>query len=184
MSKTYETLDERMRRFILSQKIFFVASAPRADDGFVNVSPKGMGGLSILDGQTIAYLDYTGSGIESIAHIKENGRFVMMFCSFDEKPMILRLHGRGQVIEKSDPEWAVLRPQFSATRMARAIIKLSIQRIADSCGWGVPMFTYAGQRDQYDRYADQLDDDGLRRAQVKSNLTSLNGLPGLKEPSV
>ena len=112
MSKLYEELDEHLQRFILDQKMFFVASAPRSDDGQINVSPKGLDTLRILDSKNIAYVDLTGSGVESIAHIKENGRFVMMFCSFDKKPLILRLHGRGQVIEKSDEEWTVLQAHF------------------------------------------------------------------------
>ena len=184
MSKVYHELDERLQRFILSQKIFFVASAPRRDDGLINISPKGLDTLRILDPKTIAYLDLTGSGVESIAHIKENGRFVMMFCSFDENPLILRLHGRGRVIEKSDTDWAILRLRFPEFWTARAIILLSIRRIADSCGWGVPMFDFKRTRDQYFNYASQISDAGLRQAQVESNLSSLDKLPGLKEPSV
>ncbi len=184
MGKLYEELDDHLQRFILDQKMFFVASAPRSDDGLINVSPKGLDTLRILDSKTIAYLDLTGSGVESIAHIKENGRFVMMFCSFDKKPLILRLHGRGQVIEKSDEEWADLQAQFPDYRTARAIIKLSIQRIADSCGWGVPMYEFAGTRDQYFKYADQLDDDGLRELQLEYNFASIDELPGLSKPSV
>jgi hypothetical protein len=180
MGKTYEELDERLQRFILGQKMFFVASAPRSDDGLVNISPKGFDTLRILDSKTVAYLDLTGSGVESIAHIKENGRFVVMFCSFDKTPLILRLHGRGQVIERSDVEWATLQPLFPEVRAARAIIKLSIDRVADSCGWGVPMYEFAGTRDQYSNYMDQLDDEGLRQAQMEWNEASINGLPGLK----
>ena len=184
MSKIYEELDDRLRRFILDQKVFFVASAPAGNDGFINISPKGLDLLRILDSKTVAYLDLTGSGIESIAHIRENGRFVMMFCSFEKSPLILRLHGRGSVIEKSDAEWTQLNSHFPDMRMARAIIKLSIHRIADSCGWGVPMFSFAGNRDQYFKYSDQLDDDELRKAQLECNMTSIGGLPGLKQPSV
>ena len=184
MSKIYEELDERLRQFIMRQKLFFVASAPRSDTGLINVSPKGMDTLRILDGTTIAYLDLTGSGVESIAHLKENGRFVMMFCSFDEQPLILRLHGRGRVVEKSDSEWEKLRPRFPEFPTARAIVVLSILRIADSCGWGVPRFDFAGPRDQYGNYASRIGEDGLRQAQLKSNLSSIDRLPGLKEPSV
>jgi hypothetical protein len=140
--------------------------------------------LRILDSKTVAYLDLTGSGVESIAHIKENGRFVMMFCSFDKNPLILRLHGRGSVIERSDAEWTHLESKFSDFRTARAIIKLSIHRIADSCGWGVPMYEFTGTRDQYFKYADQLDEDGLRKAQLECNMTSIDRLAGLKQPSI
>lgn len=184
MAKLHDELDERLQRFILDQKMFFVASAPLSGDGRINLSPKGFDSLRILDSKTIAYLDYTGSGVESIAHIKENGRFVIMFCSCDEKPLILRLHGKGSVIERSDAEWAELQPLFPDSRMARAIIKLSIERICDSCGWGVPMYEYKGGRDQYPRHEDQLDDEGLRQDQLKWNMSSMDGLPGLKKTSV
>ena len=184
MGKVYNELDESLRQFIAEQKVFFVGSAPRDDQGLINVSPKGMDSLCVLDSTTVAYLDYTGSGIESVAHIKENGRFVIMFCSFDNSPMILRLHGRAQVIERSDSEWQQLAGRFPSSRMARSVIKLSLTRIADSCGWGVPMFDYVGKRDQYERYAEQIDDDGLRQAQLQSNMRSIDGLQGLARPSI
>jgi hypothetical protein len=184
MAKVYDELTDSLCQFIAQQKLFFVGSAPRDTDGLINISPKGMGSLCILDSTTVAYLDYTGSGIESVAHIKENGRFVMMFCSFDSSPKILRLHGRAHVIERSASEWADLQQHFPESRMARAIIKTSITRIADSCGWGVPMYDYIGERDQYPRYADQIDDAGLRQAQLESNMQSIDGLTGLEKPSV
>lgn len=184
MAKLYDQIDERLQRFILDQRMFFVASAPLSGEGRVNLSPKGFDSFRILDPKTVAYLDYTGSGVESIAHIRENGRFVIMFCSFDEKPIILRLHGKGSVIERSDKEWAPLIKNFEDSRMARAIIKLAIERICDSCGWGVPTFEYKGERDQYEKYEAQLDDEGLRQDQLKWNMTSMDGLPGMAKTSV
>ncbi len=184
MAKVYDELDDRLCRFIAEQKLFFVGSAPRDDQGLVNVSPKGMDALRILDSTTVAYLDFTGSGIESVAHVKENGRLVIMFCSFDKSPMILRLHGRATVTERHDPQWQELQSHFPPSRMARCIIKMSVTRIADSCGWGVPMYDYVGERDQYRKYSDQIDDAGLRQAQLESNLKSINGLPGLEKPSI
>lgn len=183
MAKLYEKLDERLQEFILEQQMFFVASAPISEDGLVNISPKGLDTLQIIDSKTVAYLDLTGSGVESIAHIKENGRFVMMFCSYDKNPLILRLHGKGSVIEKSDAEWDSLRSKFQDFPAIRAIIKLSIERIADSCGWGVPLYEFMGTRDQYFGFADKLGEDGLRKAQLKYNMASLDGLPALDEPS-
>ena len=109
---------------------------------------------------------------------------MMMFCSFGKKPLILRLHGRGRAIEKTDPDFAKLAPQFSDLPAVRAIIKLEIERIADSCGWGVPRYEYAGTREQYLSYADKLGPDGLREAQLESNMTSIDGLKGLDEPSL
>ena len=184
MAKLYDELDERLRQFIGNQKMFFVGSAPRNDEGLINISPKGMDTLRILDSKTVAYLDYTGSGVESIAHIKENGRFVIMFCSFDKSPLILRLHGRATVIERSDPGWQKLQPRFPEARMARSIIKLSLERIADSCGWGVPMYDYVGERDQYSKYADKTDDEGVRELQLEYNMKSIDGLPGLGRPTL
>ncbi len=184
MGKIYEELDDRLQRFILDQKMFFVGSAPRSDCGLINISPKGLDSLRILDSKTVAYLDLTGSGVESIAHIKENGRFVMMFCSYDKMPLIPRLHGRGRVIERSDVEWAALQSHFPDLRAARAIIRLSIHRIADSCGWAVPMYDFKGNRDQYSKYVDKLDDEGMRELQLEYNMASIDELPGLKEPSL
>lgn len=184
MAKLYDELDERLQDFMKQQKMFFVASAPRSDGGLINISPKGMDTLRVLDSKTVAYLDMTGSGVESIAHIKENGRFVIMFCSFNSTPKILRLHGRGHVIEQSDDEWAGLEPLFPMLRGARSIIRLSIQRVADSCGWTVPMFEYQGERSQYGDYMEQSDDDAIRELQCESNLSSLDGLPALSKPSV
>lgn len=183
MAKEYDELDERLQQFILNQKLFFVASAPRSDDGLINISPKGLDTLRILDSKSVAYLDLTGSGVESIAHIRENRRFVMMFCSFDRTPMILRLHGRGRVIERSDAEWSNLQPLFPDLRGTRSIIHLSIHRIADSCGWAVPMFEFVQDRDQYSAYMKQATDDEIRNLQLESNLTSLDGLPALTEPT-
>ena len=184
MAKIYEELDDRLGQFIMNQKMFFVGSAPLAGDGLVNISPKGMDGLRILDSKTVAYLDLTGSGIESVAHVKENGRFVIMFCSFDTSPMILRLHGRAEVIERANAEWQQIRPLFPESRMARAIIKVSVSRISDSCGWGVPKYKFIGERVQYQKYAEQIDDTELRQAQLETNMKSINGLPGLEHPSV
>ena len=184
VAKIYEELDNRLRAFIANQKMFFVGSAPCSDQGMINISPKGMGSFRILDSKTVAYLDYTGSGIESVAHIKENGRFVVMFCSFEKTPMILRLHGQACVIERSNLEWKILSSHFPESKMARSIIKLPISRIADSCGWGVPMYDYVGERKQYHEYSNQITDEGLRQAQLDSNMRSIEGLVGLEKPSL
>lgn len=184
MAKLYDELDDRLCAFIANQHLFFVGTTPRDDGGRVNISPKGMDSLRILDPKTIAYLDYTGSGIETVSHVKENGRQVMMFCSFDKSPLILRLHGRAEVIERSGARWEELQSHFPESRMARAIIRMSITRIADSCGWGVPMFDYVGEREQYGKYDAQIDDGQLRDSQLESNMASIDGLPGLSRPSL
>lgn len=184
MAKVYESLDDRLCEFIRSQKMFFVASAPLAGDGRINLSPKGFDTFRILGPTTVAYLDFTGSGVESIAHVKENGRFVIMFCSFDKQPLILRLHGRGSVLERSDPGFEELIRHFDDQRLARAIIKLDVDRICDSCGWGVPMYEYVGKRDQFAKWDAKKGEEGLRKAQLDWNMASLDGLPGLNQPSV
>ena len=183
MAKLYENLDERLRNFIAKQKMLFVTSAPLAADGHVNISPKGFDSFRILDDTTVAYLDWFGRGVESIAHIKENGRFVIMFCSFDRAPLILRLHGKASAIEPTDKEWPELYPLFNETRLARSIIKLSIDRITDSCGWGVPMFEFQGDREQFEKYDEQKSDAELRKNQLKWNMESVDGLPGVNEPA-
>lgn len=162
--------------------MFFIATASSSADGLINCSPKGLDTLRILDSKTIAYLDFTGSGIETVAHLKENGRFVLMFCSFSERPLILRLHGSGTVLEKDDAEFADLLPLFPEIPGVRAIIKMAVERIADSCGWGVPQFEFKGERDTYFKYAQHIGDEGIQKAQSASNLRSLDGLPGLKQP--
>ena len=147
MGKLYEELTPKLIEFISEQKLFFVGTAPLNQEGHVNISPKGMESLQVLDNKTVAYLDVTGSGVETISQIKENGRLVFMFCAFEGKPFILRLHGQGSVIEKDDDEFQTLENHFVELPGVRSIIKLDITRIADSCGWNVPLYNFAGTRD-------------------------------------
>lgn len=184
MSKIYDELTDSLQSFIKEQHMFFVGTAPLSGYGLLNLSPKGLDTLRILGPKTIAYLDLTGSGIETVAHLKENGRMVMMFCSFGPRPLILRLHGAGRVFETSDPEFVQLSAHFGELPAARAIIQLDITRIADSCGWGVPRYAYEGTRETYIQFAEKIGDEGLRQAQVEYNLKSLDGLEGLKQPSL
>jgi hypothetical protein len=183
MSELYDELTDELQDFIRAQQMFFIATSPLAGDGLINSSPKGLDTLRILDRRTLAYLDLTGSGAETIAHLRENGRFVMLFCSFTNKPLILRLHGRGQAIESNNPEFNDLIDLFPAQRGTRAVIKLGVERIADSCGWGVPRYEFQGQRDTYPKYADGRSDDQLRASQQAGNMRSLDGLPALTEPT-
>ncbi len=180
MGKTYDAIDDGLAEFIREQQMFFVATAPLGEGGLLNLSPKGLDTLRILDPHTVAYLDLTGSGVETIAHLKENGRMVMMFCAFSGRPMILRLNGRGTVLERGDPEFATLLPEFPNLPGTRAIIRLAVERIADSCGWAVPTFEYRDQRDQLIRYAEQKGPEAIRSAQLRFNSKSLDGLPGLR----
>lgn len=183
MGKVYEALDDTLIEFIQAQHLFFVATAPLAPDGHVNVSPKGMDALRVLDAHTVAYLDVTGSGVETLSHVRENGRLVMMFCAFAGRPLILRLHGDAEVLERGHADFEMLLPRFPALPGIRSIIRLNITRIADSCGWTVPQYTFDGTRDYYDNYAERLGPDGMRKAQLAANMKSLDGLPGLTRPS-
>lgn len=184
MGKLYDALTPQLITFIENQKMFFVGTAPLAADGHVNISPKGLDTLRILDASTIAYLDMTASGVETIAHVKENGRLVMMFCAFEGRPFTLRLHGVADVLERDHPEFTGLAPQFPDLEGARAIIRLRLHRIADSCGWTVPMFEYVGMRDYYEKHAARLGPEGIREAQLEVNMRSIDGLTGLSKPSV
>lgn len=180
MGKLFESIDETLAEFIRAQQMFFVATAPLAADGLVNLSPKGLDCFRILGPLEVAYLDLTGSGIETVAHLRENGRIVFMFCAFEGRPRILRLHARGEALEPGDAEFERLRPEFPEVAGVRAIVRADVRRIADSCGWGVPRYRFEGQRDQLVRYGEQLGPEKIREYQVESNRASIDGLPGLR----
>ncbi len=192
MGRTYERIDERWRDWIARQPMFFVATAPLAADGHVNVSPKGpIGSLRVLDGHTVAYLDVVGSGAETIAHLRENGRIVVMLCAFEGPPRILRLHGRGEVTMPSDERYAELlrRCRFDepgGAEARRAIVVVHVSRIADSCGYGVPLMTYEGERPHYDAWARKKLRAGgagaLARYREEHNAEAIDGLPALPLP--
>ncbi|MEM7411242.1 MAG: pyridoxamine 5'-phosphate oxidase family protein [Myxococcota bacterium] len=180
MGKVFDGIDARNAGFIRKQHVFFVATAPRADEGLVNLSPKGLEGLAILDEHTVAYLDLMGSGIETVAHVRENGRIVLMFCAFEGPPRILRLHGRGEVIEPGDADWDALYAHFGDYRNARTILRVKVDRVSDSCGYGVPEYSYVGDRRQLHLWTDRHDDATLEKYAREFNAKSLDGLPGLR----
>ena len=188
MGRIYEAIDDHLRTWIDKQSMFFVGTAPAATDGHINVSPKGpMGSLKVLDERTVAYLDIVGSGAETIAHIRDNGRIVVMFCAFQGPPRILRLHGRGEVVLPGDPQFdELLQTGFDepeAPEARRAIIVVRVQRIADSCGYGVPLLAYEGERPHSDlSTAKRLrveGPDAMRNYEAKHNRVSIDGLPAL-----
>jgi hypothetical protein len=179
MGKVYGEIDASLRSFIEAQHVFFVATAPLDRSGHVNVSPKGLDTLRVIGPQTLAYLDYVGSGAETIAHLRENGRIVLMLCSFDGPPKILRLHGRGEVFEPQDSEYEQLRGLFSALPSGRTIIRIAVDRISDSCGYGVPGYVYEGERTQLQDWAERKGAQGLANYQKDKNRTSIDGLPAL-----
>ena len=182
MGKIFDVIDERLEAWIARQRMYFVGTAPSGSDGHVNVSPKGpIETLRVLDERTVAYLDLVGSGAETIAHLRENGRIVVMLCAFEGGPRIVRLHGRGEVLDADAidfPDVEVLPEQ------QRTIIRVNIDRIADSCGYGVPLMSYEGQRPQMRAWAERkLAKEGptaLEDYKDDKNAVSIDGLPALR----
>jgi hypothetical protein len=179
MSQPYDRLDDKLIAFIRRQKLFFVATAPLSADGHVNLSPKGYDSLAIIDPLTVAYVDLGGSGIETHAHIRENGRLTLMFCAFEGAAKILRLYGRGEAVAFNEPGFAEALARFPGFERARAVITVHIERIADSCGWGVPFFDFKGERDQLMRWIEARPVDEWTARRLESNAQSIDGLPGL-----
>jgi len=167
-----------LRDWIARQTLFFVGTAPLAGDGHVNLSPKGpIGSLRVLDERTVAYLDVIGSGAETIAHVRENGRIVVMFCAFDGPPKVLRLHGRAEVL----PPGHELAARFDPPEHAvRSVIRVDVERVADSCGYGVPLLRFEGKRTHYDRWVEKkVREDALGGYVAAKNASSIDGLPAV-----
>jgi hypothetical protein len=179
MAKLFESITAELSAWIGAQHLFFVATAPLAEDGLVNCSPKGLNTFAVLGPTTVAYLDLTGSGVETVAHLRENGRIVVMFCALEGAPRIVRLHGTGIAVEPHAPEFQDLRVHFPDLPGIRSIIKVDVARISDSCGFGVPLYVYMGERDALLRSAEKKGAEGVRDYQAKNNATSIDGLPGL-----
>jgi predicted pyridoxine 5'-phosphate oxidase superfamily flavin-nucleotide-binding protein len=185
MAKVFDAIDDRLREWIARQPVFFVGTAPLAGDGHVNVSPKGPGGsLRVLGPHRVAYLDVVGSGAETIAHLRENGRIVVMFCAFEGPPRIVRLHGRGSVLPVDDP--AVEGVEFELGTLPearRSVIVVEVTRIADSCGYGVPLMQYEGERPHQELSARKRlqtgGSDAFERYMAEKNSVSLDGLPAV-----
>lgn len=182
MSKTHAAIDTRLQAFIEAQKMFFVATAPSGPIGHVNLSPKGLDSFRVLGPLHAAYLDYTGSGAETIAHVRENGRIVVMFCAFDGPPNIVRLHGKGRVVEPRDAGFDELLAHFDGPRHPglRAIIHIDIERVSDSCGFAVPRYDFIDQRTQLPAWASKKSDAELDAYRRQKNSQSLDGLPTLR----
>jgi len=191
VAKLYGQIDDQWREWIGRQSMFFVGTAPLDADGHVNVSPKGpIGSLQVIDEQTVAYLDIVGSGAETIAHLRENGRIVVMLCAFQGPPRILRLHGRGEVVVPEDPRFDELNSRFdfagpSVDEARRSVILVHVERIADSCGYGVPLLAYEGERPHSDKSSEKAlrvhGPETFRDYERKNNTESIDGLPALVE---
>ncbi len=196
MGRTSSAIDDRTAAFVTGQPVFFVATAPLDGAGHVNCSPTAnRGELVVLDEHRVAYLDQTGSGVETIAHLQENGRIVLMACAFEGPPRIVRLHGRGEVVTPADPRFTTLARRFP--RLAdepdgdpwpgpRSVVVVTVDRVSESCGFGVPLLAFAGHRRQMDDWARRKGADGLVEYQARENATSIDGLlglPGLPGPA-
>jgi len=183
MSKLYDSIDERVSAFIEAQKMFFIATAP-SGHGHVNVSPKGHDTFRILGPHEVAFLDLGGSGIETVAHLRQNGRITFMFCAMEGPANIMRLYGRGHTVCFDDPGFDEKLALFPKFPKARAVITAKISRIQDSCGWGVPLYDFKGERDQLIRTNEHRTEEEWRERRYVSNALSIDGLPGLIRPDV
>jgi hypothetical protein len=179
MGKLYDEIDDRLGEFIRRQHVFFVGTAPDSPEGHLNVSPKGLDTFRILGPRRVAYLDLTGSGIETVAHLRENGRLTIMFCAFEGRPLILRLYGRGRVAEPGDGDWDELVAAFPDYPGARSVVVMEVRRIADSCGFAVPLYEYRGERSQLVDYARNQGPEGLEQYRARKNARSIDGIAGL-----
>jgi hypothetical protein len=176
MAKLYEGITDGLADFIRAQPLFFVASAPLDANGHINLSPKGLDCFRICSPQQVAYLDLTGSGNETSAHLAENGRITLMFCALSGPPRILRLYGQGRVVLPDTAEWDALAPQFPRYPGMRQIVVADITRVQTSCGFGVPLMEYVGQRDTAIRWAEAKGEEGIADYQRHNNMISMDGL--------
>jgi hypothetical protein len=192
MGKLYDAIDDRLAAWIARQSLYFVGTAPLDGDGHVNVSPKGpIGTLRVVGPHEVAYLDIVGSGAETAAHLQENGRIVIMLCAFEGPPRILRLHGRGEVVWAEDPEFDALRAALAfdepeVDELRRAIIRVRVTRVADACGFGVPLMDHAGERPNAGQWArGKLAKGGpaaIEDYKGSKNTASIDGLPAWPAP--
>ena len=175
MGKRYEVLSDKLIEFIKAQKIFFVGTA--TDNSRVNVSPKGMDSLRVIDNKRVIWLNVTGSGNETSAHVQQNSRMTIMFCALDGPPLILRLYGSAKVIHKNDAEWKKLFALFEPLPGARQIFDLSIELVQTSCGMAVPYYEYSGDRELLNDWAQKRDDESMKQYWLEKNQFSIDDIP-------
>ena len=185
MGKVLDAIDERVRAFVEAQQVFFVATAPAGSEGHVNVSPKGLRDtFRVVDERTVAYLDLTASGAETIAHLRENGRICVMFCSFDRTPNVVRLHGRGRVVGLYDDDYARWSELFPPNPAARAVIVVDVTRVSTSCGFALPLLEPVGERDLLTPRMARRGADGVVAYRRGNNRVSIDGLPAFDDDPV
>ena len=175
MAKFYPDIAAPLQEFIKDQKVFFTATAPR--QGRINLSPKGIDTFRCIDNKTVAYLDLTGSGNETAAHLNEDSRMTIMFCSFSEKPLILRLYGQGKVIHQRDEDWQSFYSLFNPVPGERQIIVMDVETAQTSCGYGVPLYEFKEERESLIQWADKKGEQGIHEYWKTKNLKSIDGLP-------
>lgn len=179
MGKFFEHINEAQKKFIEKQKLFFVATAPLSKDGHINLSPKGLDSFRVLAPNRVAYMDLVSSGNETSAHTLENGRITFMFCSFEGSPNILRLYGKGFTVLPGSDVWNELSPLFKIYSSTRQLIVADIHKVQTSCGFGVPLYEYVGEREQHHLWAEQKGPEGILQYKKDNNLKSIDGLPTL-----
>ena len=177
MSKVYSEITSEIVCWVERQKIFFVSSAPLSTAGHINCSPKGLDTLRVIDAHTVAYADLTGSGAETVAHLRENGRIVLMFCAFEGTPKIVRFHGKGQVVLPHSERWQQFAARMPIKPSTRAIILIHVTRVSDSCGFGVPVMQFSRNRDVMDRWVESKGLENLPAFRDEHNVRSIDGLP-------
>ena len=175
MGKIFNKITERHKKWIGQQKIFFVATAPSGEKGHINVSPKGLDTFRVIDNLTVAYLDLSGSGLETIAHVKQNARITIMLTAFDGPPKTLRLYGSGSVHHHGSPQFEKLSKHFNLHTGSRSIIQIDLTRIQDSCGYSIPLFEYIGDRDVYDKYCEIKGRDAIEKSLTERKV-SIDGI--------
>lgn len=179
MGATFDSIDDRARRFIEEQHVFFVATAPTGDEGHVNLSPKGYDTFRVLGPNRVAYLDLTGSGAETVAHIRQNGRITLLFCALDGKPNLMRLYGTGTIAEPGDALYDEVAALVPPNRGARAAVVVDVERVSTSCGYSVPLYDYVGERPTLDEWSDRKSDDDLAAYRADKNASSIDGIPSI-----
>jgi hypothetical protein len=179
MGTVYEGMDDVLSAWITEQPVWFIATAPLAADGHVNVSPRGHDTLSVLGPRQVAWVDYTGSGVETIAHLRENGRICLMFASFGPRPRIVRLHGYGKVVMPGEGLFAEVVSRHPRHPSTRAVVVVDVARVSDSCGYGVPVMDLVGERELLRLIADKKGSGGMAEYRAEKNASSIDGLPGL-----